>query len=143
MNETNEYRKKRLEKLDATVESFELTKAMYFDKLSDETIKQMIPFFDQINEIRQSLSKFTTEFNNMWDANRFKTFVRFLKLVFQNKFRAQKITHKDINKCANGLYIGTYRDLKMYSDELANFLQFKTNDKHFTKLIVNLSKILK
>ena len=51
MNETNEYRKKRLEKLDATVESFELTKAMYFDKLSDETIKQMIPFLDQINEI--------------------------------------------------------------------------------------------
>ncbi len=31
----------------------------------------------------------------------FKTFVRFLKLVFQDKINAQKITHEDINKCAN------------------------------------------
>jgi hypothetical protein len=90
---TKERKDKEHEKLDVIAESLKLTKDMYFEKIAEELKKQIIPFRDGINEIiRQSLPKFTSEFSNMWNANRFKTFVRYLKLVF-----AHKISNETIN----------------------------------------------
>jgi len=134
---------KKREKLDITVKSLELSKTLYLSTLSDDLIEEIIPLRDTISEIvRQSLIKFLTEFNNMWNANRYKTFVRFLQLVFKDKIADKIITKEDINQCANGKYVGNDRLMKMYSDEFANCLQFEDSDEHFTKLIVYLSQIL-